>query len=369
VKIAQIVASLESRRGSPCRSLRSLAQARSSLTDSVELLATDREPGQVQMGSLVARKFRRVWPESISRSPELDQHLRQTDFEVIHAHGLWLRPLHYARRSADRQNIPLVLSPRGMMSAWAPNHHRRRKAWADRLLHPGALEAVKGWHATSAGEAQEIQDLGFQQPICIAPNAVDIPTAVQSENAREHWMKRVPAAASRPVALFYSRFHNKKRVVELIDLWHRVASRDWLLLLVGIPDQLNVAQLEAYVIRQGAQKHISAYDGTAPPPPYAIAQLSILPTHSENFGLVVAESLANGVPPLVTDTTPWSELNGLGAGWCVPWSEFHQTLKLVLNESDAQKASRRQTGKEWIKTKFSWHDTANKLHDFYQNIR
>src|SRR2546430_12699827 len=56
-------------------------------------------------------------------------------------------------------------------------------------------------------------------------------------------------------------------------------------------------------------RSVQAFDGTGVPPPYAVASLFLLPSHSENFGLVIAEAMAHGVPPLVTDTTPKKTLN------------------------------------------------------------
>jgi len=368
MRIAHIVANLEARQGGPSRSVLSLAQAQATSDGDDQLLTTDREEESFLSGHLMVKKFRRVCPESISRSSSPNRHLQQNPFDVIHTHSLWLRPRHYARQSAQLHNVPRVLSPRGIRSAGAWNHHRRRKFWPGKLIHLCALEAARGWHAASASEAKAFRDLGFKQPICVAPNAVDLPTAKQREIAHAHWIKRAPHAAQPPVALFYSRFHRKKGVIELIDLWHQVAPRDWLLLLVGTPDQLSVARLETYIVRQGVQKPISVFDGTAQPPPYVIAQLFILPTHSENFGLVVAESLANGVPPLVTDITPWSEINEVGAGWWVPWQDFAETVRLALTESDTERKTRGETGRQWTTTQSFWHDTASGLRKFYRQI-
>ncbi len=57
-----------------------------------------------------------------------------------------------------------------MMSGWAWRHRRWRKYLAEHLIHPGAFARAAGWHATSPEEANDIRALGFQQPVCVAPN-------------------------------------------------------------------------------------------------------------------------------------------------------------------------------------------------------
>ena len=80
----------------------------------------------------------------------------------------------------------------------------------------------------------------------------------------------------------------------------------------------------------GAADSIQVFDGADRPAPYAVASLFLLPSHSENFGLVIVEALAAHVPALVTDTTPWSGLAAEGCGWCVPWSGYPAALAAAL---------------------------------------
>jgi len=120
-------------------------------------------------------------------------------------------------RPAFRSSSP----PRGMMSPWAWQYHLGwKKAIAATWFHPGAFAAVAGWHATSAAEADDIRRLGFTQPLCISPNGVHPPVAAAESAAATYWRQEHPALAGRRVALFRnSRFHSKKRVLELIALW------------------------------------------------------------------------------------------------------------------------------------------------------
>jgi glycosyltransferase involved in cell wall biosynthesis len=201
-----------------------------------------------------------------------------------------------------------------MMMPWAWRHHQFRKTVANAVVHRRALEAGTGWHVTSDTEVQAIRSLGFAQPICVAPNSVNLPKPEELESAQDYWIKLKPSVSDHRVALFYSRFHSKKRVVECIELWSKIAPRDWILLLVGIPDEFTLRELDARVVQKGMTKSIKVHDGSLHPAPYSVSEIFLLPTHSENFGMVIAESLASEVPALVTDGTPWLELADREAG-------------------------------------------------------
>jgi glycosyltransferase involved in cell wall biosynthesis len=371
MKIAQIVASLESRHGGPSRSVLGLSAALAAAGHTVGLLSTapDRNPSVKTEGNLTMRMFPREWPRAFSVSAPLRSHLRSDGYGLIHHHGLWLRTLHYARQSAAQADAPLVISPRGMMSPWAWHHRRLKKSIAARFIHPGAFTAASGWHATSEAEAGEIRALGFKQPVCVAPNGVVAPSPADEAAAAQHWCKLVPALAGRRVALFHSRLHAKKRVLELIDLWLSKPRGDWLLLIVGIPEQYTVNQLDAYLVRNGGTHQIIVQDGTHEPPPYAVASLFVLPTHSENFGLVIAESLVRGVPVLTTDGTPWQALDAQGAGRCVSWENYGAALDTLLAASPETLRASGERARAWAVPAFSWTQAAATLASFYTSLR
>ncbi len=370
MRIAQIVASLEARHGGPSRSVLGLSSGLAALGHDVALLATDPQTNSVEQPAtgLAVRRFPRQWPESITVSSALRRHLLTTPYDLVHEHGLWLRPLHYATTAAREHGVPLVISPRGMMSAWSWTHHRWKKAFAARWIHPGAFTQAAGWHATSHEEADDIRRLGFKQPVCVAPNGVALPDPATQAAARSYWLERCPELASRRVALFYSRFHAKKRILELIDLWAETAPSDWLLLAVGIPEGYTVAALTEHAAQRGLADRVKIFDGTAAPSPYAAASLFLLPTHSENFGLTIAEALANGLPVVTTDQTPWQGLAANGAGHCVAWPDFPRTLGAALRETPVALQAQGARARAWMGTDFTWEKSAATLLAFYREL-
>lgn len=371
MRVCHIVPSIEERHGGPSKSVRALAEAQAKQEETVDLLTTV-EPGQpgpdLSVGAARLSVFPRQTPLRFCRSAGLRRHLLAQPLDCVHHHALWLLPLHYAHEAAHRRGIPLVISPRGMFSGWAYRHHRWRKKFAELFVHPGAFEDAAGWHATSEEEAREIRALGFPQPICVSPNGVALPANPALAAARQAWLAACPALAGRRVALFYSRFHRKKRVRELIDLWASAPRGDWVLLLAGLPEEYSVAELQPHAARAGATGIVVA-DSTGLPAPYAVAELFLLPSHSENFGLVVAEALAAGVPALVTDTTPWRALPANEAGWCVPWPDYPRALDQALALPAARLAALGSKGRAWVAQDFTWELAAARLLEFYRQLR
>lgn len=370
VKICQVVPSLEARHGGPSRSVRAISAALARAGHEVEVLTTD-PAGESDStdGTLRVRVFNRDWPQRFCPSSGLSKALRASDADIIHHHSLWLRTVHYAHQQAKKRGAAFVLSPRGMMSSWSWRHRGWRKAFARHFVHPGALQGAAGWHATSAEEATEIGALGFTQPVCVAPNGVDAPEVAALAKAAAHWESVCPEVKNRPVALFYSRFHQKKRVIELIDLWLEQGPRDWLLLLVGIPQEYTPKMLEDYVMRMSGAGRVRVFSGAGEPPPYAVASLFLLPSHNENFGLVVAEAMAHSVPVIVTDSTPWRSAHSDQLGWCVPWSGFSAAIEAAVAEGPARLKERGKNSRDWVLREYSWDKSAAILVDFYRSLR
>ncbi|MDA8528926.1 glycosyltransferase [Opitutaceae bacterium] len=371
MKIIHNITRISARDGGPALSVPSLANAQKQTGHGVVIATADTEGSFPEPNANIAEihRFERDPPTLLGRSSQLADWLAKTEADVIHHHALWHRTLHYAHGKAQRDNIRLIISPRGMMMPWAMKHHQLRKEFARRFIHPHAFDRVNGWHATSNFEADAIRAQGFNQPICVAPNGVRIPTAEQDNIAIDHWVKREPLINSRRVALFYSRFHSKKRIIECIDTWSEQAAPDWILLMIGIPDQFGVDELRAYVLKSGAQGRVRIFDGTHRPPPYAVADLFLLPSHSENFGMVVAEALANRVPAIVTEGSPWEQLSSQHCGWFVPWSKYGETLAHALKRSPQEFKTMGENGRSLMISEFGWEKSAQSLLNFYATVR
>ncbi len=363
-----MVPNLDPESGGPAQNVPRLAEALAEQGLDVEVHAVGAAPASSRprldyRGSAPAR------PRRLGRSPEMAERLLATRADILHANCLWMLPLGYGARAAQAKGIPLVISPRGMLAPWSLKRSRWKKALASLLIHPGALRGATAWHATSQQEADDIRRLGFGQPVCVAPNGVDPPVA-DDRMARSYYPRLAPELRGKRVLLFYSRFHSKKRIRELLADFARIAERhaDWHLLAVGIPEEFTVAALRGEAERLGIGARATILDGRQAPKPYSLAQLFVLPTHDENFGRVVAEALAAGVPVITTTGTPWEQINVVEAGRWVPLISFRDELGGLLSRSPAQLKAAGERGRAWALETLSWGAAAARLKEFYEAL-
>src|SRR5437763_12431483 len=128
MRLSQIVPSLEEKYGGPSKSVLALSSSLAGLGNDVSLFATDPQtPSARNEGRLRVQILRRGWPGAFCFSSALAAQLGATPCDIVHHHSIWLRTLHYAHRRAKSARVPLVISPRGMMSVWAWHHRRWRK--------------------------------------------------------------------------------------------------------------------------------------------------------------------------------------------------------------------------------------------------
>src|SRR6185503_9480318 len=147
-------------------------------------------------------------------------------------------------------------------------------------------------------EAQHIRDLGLRQPVAIIPNGVEIPDEIPAR----------PRGKSPRTALFLGRIHPIKGLLNLVYAWAETSPPGWHMVIAGPDDTGYRAEVEQAIKRAGLTDHFSfagPVAGEAKATLYRQADLFILPSHTENFGLSIAEALTYGVPVITTKGTPW----------------------------------------------------------------
>jgi glycosyltransferase involved in cell wall biosynthesis len=300
--------------------------------------------------------------------------LALNELDLIHNHGLWMFPNVYARQAALSHGLPLVISPHGMLEAWSLKHSRTKKWLAWLLYEQKNLNNATVFHATSREEVNSIRQLGFQQPIVLIPNGIDVPKDNYQPN-KEVLTKLFPALTDKRWLLFFSRLHPKKGIDNLLYVWQELAVKysDWHLVIAG-PNLINYQEkLELLVKKMNLVENVTftgMLSGEYKACALSNADLFVLPTHSENFGIAIAESLAYRVPVITTKGAPWQELETYKCGW---WVEDNQeALMDALVEAMEMPANKRQEmglkGRKLVEVKYSWQSIAKDMASVYHWI-
>jgi glycosyltransferase involved in cell wall biosynthesis len=243
--------------------------------------------------------------------------------------------------------------------------HRRWKKKAAWLLYQRRdLSSAKCMHATSPQEAQSFRALGLRQPIIVLPNGVSLPESMPA---------RPGGSRSERVILFMSRIHPKKGLPLLIEAWRRARVPGWKIRIVGPDEGGHAGEVRRLAREAGLNGDVTvepAVDDARKWGLLAAADIFILPTYSENFGIVVAEAMAAGLPVITTTGTPWTQLAAWEAGWCVEpkVEEIEAALSSAVRLSDEQRATMGSRGRKNVLEQYSWPAIARQMRDCYSWI-
>lgn len=367
MKVIHTVGSLRADHGGPSRSVTALCSGLAQHGDGVQLVTLRRQEGEpnpiLPADERVAVRFVGAaagWRAFLS-ADGFDRAIidaASEGGELIHDHGLWLPTNHAAARAAVHAGVPLVVSTRGMLAERALqfNAVKKRVAWT--LYQHRDLQAARLLHATSEQEVNDIRRRGLSQPVALIPNGVVIPETPQ---ASERGEKRR--------ALFLSRIHPIKGVENLVRAWARVRPKGWELALAGPDENGHRAEIERVIHELGVEgiEWVGEVDDQAKWDLYHDADLFVLPTFSENFGIVVAEALAAGVPAITTTGAPWAVLEEKNCGWWIDIGvePLVAALKEATSLSDDRRIEMGRRGRAYVEEELSWAHVAAEMHAVY----
>lgn len=281
---------------------------------------------------------------------------------LIHDHGIWLPSNHYAAATARRLKIPFVIHPRGMLVGSALGYRSWKKQLALNIYQRRDLYSAAIFIATAELEAESIRRVGLRQPIAVIPNGVqlDVP---QSHGIGQTVHQRICTA------LFLSRIHPIKGLINLVRAWGQLRPPNWRLLIAG-PDEIgHLADVMAAVHQEGIKdvvEYIGEVDGERKASVYQNADLFVLPSFSENFGMVVAEALAHGLPVITTRGTPWVDLPKYDCGWWIDTGvePLVDALRQAIELSSEEQRAMGERGRAYVQ-RYNWSDIARQTADVY----
>ncbi|AMS30291.1 MAG: glycosyltransferase [Rhodocyclaceae bacterium] len=354
-----VLAGLNKEGGGPSYSVPALARAVRPFCSDLELWTLQFKPEDDAPPDDI---FIRSFPKSplpllstLCSSPQLHQSIGEVAEQggIIHNHGLWLLPnLYPAWHLSQNARFPakIVHSPRGMLGVEA----RRISAWKKEpiwwLWQKKALAAAHCLHATAESEYEEIRQAGLLNPVAIIPNGIDLPLEI-AVNRQDRSARTI---------LSLGRIHPKKGLDRLVRAWAILESSfpDWDLKLVGNAEVGHDHELRALALSLGLKRFSiepPAY-GNAKWAVYQGADLFVLPTLNENFGITVAEALACELPVISTKGAPWEGLVKERCGWWIDHGvdALVDAMKRAMTLPAQERATMGIKGRAWMARDFGW---------------
>ena len=368
MRVIQVVPAIAEEASGPSYSVVRLCESLIRQGQRVTLAALDWAP--MPSPPQFLKTFPLGWgPRHLGRSPAmrhwLDQQVQTANVDILHNHGMWQMNALYPAWAGCNGHLNYVVSPRGAFSEWAMQHGSVMKNLFWPLLQRPALTHATCFHATAESEYLDIRRLGFLQPVAIIPNGIDLLPAPPRSPGKHRTL------------LFLGRIHVVKGLDILLPAWRAVQELfpEWRLVIAGSDDGYHGSSGYLEEIRKKAQE-LGLARIEFPGPlygedklwAYRNADLYVLPSYSENFGVTVAEALSMGTPAIVSKGAPWPGLDQTISGWWVDAGvdPLVEVLKNALHRTPTELFAMGERGRAWMERVFSWGGIGAKMAATYR---
>lgn len=297
------------------------------------------------------------------------------NFDVVHIHAVFNHACIAAARACRRKNVPYIVRPLGTLDPWSLNQKSLRKKV---FWHAGIkkmLTSASAIQYTTKGEQEAVEEsLGLNHGV-VVPLGVEM-RSVEEPATAKHLSEQFPTLRNHPYVLVLSRLHPKKALEVLLEAFLSLVKhaefQDWRLVLAGEGPRDYVARLK----RMAAEQLVGDFvvfpgwlNGEKKEAALRDASLLALPSNHENFGLCVMESLACGVPVLISPHVNLAaDVQAAGAGWvaAVDKDVLERALAAALG-SEQERLRRGEAGRN-LAASFNWPAISEKLCEVYAVI-
>lgn len=288
--------------------------------------------------------------------------LNEINPDIVHINCCWMPQSAFTQKWAQKLGYKVILSPHGMLEPWIiSRHYWTKKVPALLLYQKSAIVNADCIHATAVSEKENLLKLGYNSKIEVVANGIDIDSIVIKNN----WERKKNI-------LFLSRIHVKKGIEFLLEAVAMLKKElnGYTINIAGEGEHEYIVALTNKAQILGIDKMVNFCGGVYGEKKWELfrkADIFVLPTYSENFGIVVGEALACGTPVITTKGTPWEELNTEHCGW---WTEIgceptKEALLKFLNLSVKELEKMGYSGRRLIENKYSTKKIANDMYNLY----
>jgi len=297
------------------------------------------------------------------------------EFDLAHIHALFSPVSSAAAWLCGQQKLPYILRPLGTLDPADLRKKKQLKQLYVRLIERGNLAGAAAIHFTSYQEAKISQRFGVVTRDLVIPLGVVPPQAVVDGGSlvRSQW--GIPQDT--PLLLFMSRIDQKKGLDLLIPALETLLESgcDFHFVLAGTnsQDPDYEQKIKSDLANSPLRSHTTItgfVSGELKASLLQAADLFVLPSYYENFGIAVAEAMVAGVPVVISDQVHiWQQVRDSNSGW-VGETTVEAVVELITAALQNPQECRQRglNAQKYALQHFSWGAIARQMIQAYQEI-
>lgn len=314
----------------------------------------------------------RFWRFSIPLARALRKAIQEVD--IVHIHSLYLFHNLVAAHYCRKNNVPYLVRPHGTLDPFLYKRHRLRKSVMEFLSEDRNIKYAAAIHFTTEEEKKLAAPYIFQTPGIVVPLGLEL-SEYEDMPERGTFKSQYPETKGKKIILFFGRLNFKKGLDILVQAFARVArDRDDVHLVLAGPDNEGYGEkVRGWLHRNGVLNRATFTGMLTGEDKLAVlrdADIFVLPSYTENFGISVVEAMACGLPVVISDKVNiWREVEASGAGRVAPCDAdrfAEMMLDLLDNPEEAKRIG--EKGKALVKERYQWSSVALAMEDVYRSI-
>ena len=304
--------------------------------------------------------------------------------DIVHIHSIYLFHSTVGAYLCRRFRVPYVIRPHGTLDPYLRRRHRVRKWLHESIVERQSFRSAAAIQFTAVEEMALATNSRFSKRLfqsavsAIVPNGVVLPEGFDSGSQAvdvEVLLQRFPDIRGKRVVLFLGRINFKKGLDLLAAAFAQICRKrnDVHLLIAGPDNEGYELKVREWLRAENVLDRVTftgMQRGAGKNAAFEIAEMFVLPTYSENFGIAVVEAMAQGLPVVVSDRVNiWREIAAAEAGLVVRCdaTELATAMASLLDDATLRRSMGEQ-GRRLVRRSFTWEVVADQMVALYERI-
>jgi len=387
LKVLHVIPSVSPSRGGPSKAVIAMVKALIESGVDAEIATTNDHGNETldvplhgisQYEGVPIRFFKRFSPTAnaireFAYSRDFQRWIKKniSNYDLIHVHAIFSFCSTYAMYQARKQGVNYIVRPIGQLETWSLSQSERRKNTYLKLIEQRNLIEANTLHFTSESEKKQALNTIPKLNATVIPLGINMPKRIDNAASKMH--SRWDLKENIPTIIFLSRLHPKKGLELLISSLGKLNEVEFQLIIAGEGEQQYTDQLNETVAQNGLSKIcqlIGFVEGHEKNLLLQGADLFVLTSHSENFGIAVLEAMASNTAVLVSNEVALSkqiEQHQLGYTTSLDESNITNTLRKALTQLQATKTMGNDAYR-FAQEHYQWSVINQEIMRMYQSV-